>query len=329
MEENIDILVATYNGEKYLKEQLDSLINQTYKNIRILISDDCSNDKTRDILNEYKKKDKRIILYLHDKNFGNYIKNFEFLLTKVKSKYFALCDQDDVWLNDKIEKTYKKLIEDNADLAYTDLCIVDENLNVVNSSMWDYLKIRKKIKYNDWRTEYLYNCVTGCTLLARSKFIQKLLPLPKKSEYMVHDYWIALYVSLHGKITYLNESTILYRQHGNNLVGAGKKSTKFKKFDQIRNLFLKVKIEHFQDYVERSEIFINSQKILNDEALKYFKDIILKKNFNFKGYRTFHRLYKYDTFWYYIVQFSIFNLPLISRLIFNIRYTILKLLKKR
>ena len=101
-EEKIDVLIATYNGQEFLRQQLDSIINQTYKNIRILISDDCSTDNTREILKEYKQKDDRIILYFQDENLG-YIKNFEFLLQKVESEFFALCDQDDIWLEEKIE----------------------------------------------------------------------------------------------------------------------------------------------------------------------------------------------------------------------------------
>ena len=81
MEEKVDVLVATYNGEKYLREQLDSIIKQTYKNIRILISDDCSKDRTQEILQEYEKKDDRIKIFLHDKNLGSN-KNFEFLLNE-------------------------------------------------------------------------------------------------------------------------------------------------------------------------------------------------------------------------------------------------------
>lgn len=329
MEEKIDVLVATYNGEKYIREQLDSIINQTYKNIRILISDDCSKDSTPDILKEYEQKDDRIIVYTHEKNFGNYIKNFEFLLTKVESEYYALCDQDDVWLPEKIEKTFNKLKEENADLAYTDLKVVDQDLNVIYPSMWDYLKIRKKVEYDDIRTEYLYNCVTGCTLLSKSKFIKDFLPLPCKSEYMVHDYWISLYVALHGKITHLNEATILYRQHGNNLVGTGKESTKFKKFEQVRNLFLKVKIEHFEDYCQRKEAFTKEQNDFNEKCLKYFQMLKQKKHINFRGYGIYHKLYKYDTFRYYMLQFAIMNLPGFSNFIFKIRYCILKLQGKR
>ncbi len=327
--DRIDVLVATYNGEKYLREQLDSILNQTYKNINVLISDDCSTDSTPEILKEYEKKDSRVKVFFHNKNFGNYIKNFEFLLTQVKSEYYALCDQDDVWCDTKIEHSFKKMIDDGADLIYTDLKVVDENLNEIYPSMWDYLKIRKKVNYDDIRTEYLYNCATGCTLMSKSKYIKEFLPLPYKSEYMVHDYWITLYVALHGKITHLDEKTILYRQHGNNLVGTGKESTKFKKFEQVRNLFLKIKIEHFEDYVERKEVFTKEQNEFNEKCLEYYKMLKEKKYFNFRGYKIFHKLYKYDTVRYYVLQFVIMNLPSISRIMFNIRYAILKCLGKR
>ena len=110
MEENIDILLATYNGEKYIKEQIESILNQTYKNINLIISDDCSTDNTRKILTEYTQKDKRITVYFQNENQG-YIKNFEFLLKQVKNPYYMLSDQDDVWLPEKVEKSIKTLKE--------------------------------------------------------------------------------------------------------------------------------------------------------------------------------------------------------------------------
>ena len=130
MEEKIDILLATYNGEKYLKEQIDSILNQTYKNIRIIISDDCSTDKTREILQEYEKKDERISVYYQKQNLGC-VKNFDFLLQKVENKLYMLSDQDDIWLPEKIEKSVKTLEKENADLVFCDLEIVDEELKTV------------------------------------------------------------------------------------------------------------------------------------------------------------------------------------------------------
>ena len=114
MEETVDILLATYNGEKYVIEQIESILHQTYKNIRLLISDDCSTDDTRQILEQYQKKDNRIEIFFQEKNLG-YIRNFAFLLNQVKNKYYMLSDQDDVWLPEKVEKSIQFLKQNNAD----------------------------------------------------------------------------------------------------------------------------------------------------------------------------------------------------------------------
>ena len=144
MDEQIDILLATYNGEKYLEEQLDSILNQTYKNIRLVISDDNSKDNTTNILQKYAQKDNRIQLYLQPQNLG-VVKNIEFLLNKVENRFYMLSDQDDVWLPEKIEKTVEKQKETNADLVFGDLEVVDKNLNTIYESFGDYMLLNKKI----------------------------------------------------------------------------------------------------------------------------------------------------------------------------------------
>ena len=174
MKEKVDVLVATYNGEKYLREQLDSIIKQTYKNIRILISDDCSKDRTQEILQEYEKKDDRIKIFLHDRNLGSN-KNFEFLLRQVESKFYMLSDQDDVWLPEKIEKTIQKQKETGADLVFGDLEVVNEKLETIYPSFGDFMLLNRKInKYiGSYKVNYLYNVVTGCTILSTKEFIEK------------------------------------------------------------------------------------------------------------------------------------------------------------
>lgn len=330
MEEKIDVLLATYNGEKYLKEQIDSILNQTYQNINLIISDDNSKDSTKKILNEYKNKDNRIKIYLQDKNLG-YIKNFEFLLTNVESNYYMLSDQDDVWLPEKIEKSMKKLKEKNADLVFGDLEVVDEKMNTIYPSFDDFMLLNRKInKYIDsYKVNYLYNCVTGCTILSKKEFIKDILPIPNDSKYVPHDYWMALMISLKGKLAYMPEKYIKYRQHGNNQIGTDKISHKFKKLDQVRELFINVKLGVFGTYVANNEKFPTELQDLNLKALEYFKMLQKKKNFNFRNWHIFHELYKNETFNYYILNFIIMNLPFIGRGLFNIRYAILKLLKKR
>ena len=138
MEEKIDILMATYNGEKYLKEQIESILNQTYKNIRLIISDDASKDSTPQILEEYRKKDSRIEIYLNKENRG-VVKNIEFLLEKVEDEFYMLADQDDVWLPLKVEKSIETLKKQNADLVFGDLEVVDEKLETLYPSFGDFM----------------------------------------------------------------------------------------------------------------------------------------------------------------------------------------------
>lgn len=328
--EQIDILLATYNGEKYIKEQLNSILNQTYKNFRLLISDDCSKDSTRQILQEYEKKDTRIKVYYQEKNLG-YVKNFEFLLKQVQNEIYALSDQDDIWLPEKIEKTYNKLKQTHSDLVFTDLEVVNEKLETIEPSFNDFMKLTRKIqKYKQsYKMQYLYNCITGCTLMSKKKYIEKIIPIPTNSKYVIHDTWIGVIVSLYGKVEYLNEKTIKYRQHGNNQVGTEKISHKFTKLEQVRNLFIEVKEGLFTTYVENERIFKENLKQQNKEALEYFKMIKSKKYINFKGWKTFHKLYKNETFSYYIQNFAIMNLPVFVTGMFDIRNLVLKLLKKR
>ena len=330
MEEKIDILLATYNGEKYLKEQLDSILNQTYKNIRIIISDDCSKDTTPEILKEYQKKDDRIELHIQKNNLG-VVKNIEFLLRKVKSPYYMLADQDDYWLPEKAEKSLEKLKEEKADLVFGDLEVVDKNLNTMYRSFNDYMLLTRKInKYiNSYKVNYLYNCITGCTVLAKKETIEKIIPLPTNSKRVLHDHWIGLMVALNGKLAYVPEKYIRYRQHGNNEVGTEKISHGFKKLEQVRDLFIDVKLGIFETYVKNNERFPEELQKLNNEAYKYFKMIEKKKNFNFRNWKTFHKLYKTEKFMYYIENFFIMNMPLIARGMFNIRYCVLKLMGKR
>lgn len=328
--EIIDIVMPTYNGEKYLKEQIESILNQSYKNVRLIISDDCSNDSTVEILRQYEEKDKRVIVYAQEQNLG-VVRNVEFLLNKVENPYYMLADQDDVWLPEKVEKTLEKLKQENADLAFGDLEVVDENLNTIYESFGDFMLLNRKInKYiNSNRLNYLYNCVTGCTLLARKETIEKILPLPQKSKYSIHDHWIGLIASLNGKVTYISKKYIKYRQHGNNQVGTNKISHGFQKLEQVRELFIDVKLGVFGTYVENNDKFPDEMQKLNQQAFEYFKMVETKKNINLKKWGVFHQLYKTEKISYYILNFIIMNLPAIGRPLFQIRYNILKLLKKR
>ena len=325
MDEKIDILMATYNGAKYVKEQIDSILSQTYSNFRLLICDDVSNDGTYEILKEYEKKDKRVIVYRNEKNLGC-LKNFENLLTKVQSNCYMFSDQDDVWYNTKIEDTLKKMVSDNADLVFTDLEIVDDKLNTKYDSFNKKMEYRRKIlKLDDYNMVYLYNVVTGCTILSKKKYINKILPLPNNKN-MLHDHFISLVVSLSGgKISYLDKATIKYRQHDNNQVGAKKYTSTLKSFDDVRNHLIEVKLSIFKEYVNINEMFDEKTRKLNVCAFEYYNYLKSVKNISIKYVNIYFKLYKYEKLSYILLYLFVFHFPIFGK----IGFKLLKLFKKK
>ena len=313
MDEKIDILMATYNGERYLKEQIESILNQTYSNIRLLICDDLSTDNTYNILKEYEKKDKRVKVTRNENNLG-VTKNFEKLLSMVESKYYMFSDQDDVWNSDKVELSYRKLKKENADLVFTDLTVVDENLNVISKSFNRLKKIyRKIIKYDDLRMVYLYNVVTGCTIISKSSYINKIIPLPENKD-ILHDHYIPLLIlSQGGKLSYLDMPTIQYRQHPSNQVGSKRYTSSLKSFDDVRNHLINVKISIFKEYTKLTYLFNKKINSDNEEYLKYFENLKSIKNISLKNTKEYFKIYKNEKLSYKLFYYFMFHIPVIYR----------------
>jgi hypothetical protein len=140
---------------------------------------------------------------------------------------------------------------------------------------------------------------------------------------------MAVIASLYGKIAYMPEKYIKYRQHGNNQVGTNKISHGFSKFEQVRDWFIEVKLGVFGTYVQNNDRFPKNMQALNQKAYEYFNGLKEKKYFNFKGWNVFHELYKNERLMYYIENFLIMNIPIIAKGLFHIRRFILKLRRKR
>ncbi|MDE7438595.1 MAG: glycosyltransferase family 2 protein [Muribaculaceae bacterium] len=221
----VAILMSTYNGAKYLGEQLDSLIGQTFRDWNLFIRDDGSNDNTHEIIDEYAAKDSRIH-YFNDPVAHRGVKgSFLALLQGVDALYYMFCDQDDFWKPAKIARSMQAMKEgessvneDTPVLVTSDLAVVDEKLNVTADSMWRKLGVdRIAVK-----PEYL--CVApmypGCTMLFNAAAKQAAIN-GKDSGKIIHDQLIALNVSRScGRIIPIAESLILYRQHSANEIGA-------------------------------------------------------------------------------------------------------------
>ena len=217
MEEKVDILLATYKPNiTYLKEQIESILNQTHKNIKLYISDDYSNEQeVIETLETYAKKDDRIELYVQEKNLG-YIKNFEFLLTKSTAKYVAFCDQDDICYPNKIEKSLNTLIEKNVDLIYCNSKHINENDEIINLSYFKHKNMPLVKGKNNILTISRYLGL-GCSQIFTSEVRQKMLPY--KESVMAHD-WLASFIASEGKgVDYIEEPLFSYRLHTSNVFG--------------------------------------------------------------------------------------------------------------
>ena len=221
--DKIAILMATYNGEKYICQQIDSILSQTCKDWELYIHDDGSTDNTIAAVESYVEKYPDKIHLIYGKSTGGAKYNFFYMFGQVEAPYYMTCDQDDVWLEKKIELTYDKMltIEDKADiscLVYTELRVVDSELNTIADTMSEYQSLDcHKRTINQF---ILQNSVTGCTMMVNRALRDKMLHITDIDNTIMHDWWAALVAAQFGKTAFIDEPTILYRQHGDNSLGA-------------------------------------------------------------------------------------------------------------
>lgn len=200
----ISVALCTYNGEKFLQEQMDSIIAQTYKNLEIIVVDDGSADKTVDIINAYAEEDKRIKLFRNKANLG-FNKNFEKALGLATGEYIAISDQDDIWLPQKLQ-----LLLGNIKHNW----LIFSNSSYISDSKQGRLLNSFKLPAN-YKGILLRNYVTGHTSLLHRDFLNAVLPFPNGGYY---DWWMGFVASYHHKIAFLDEVLTLYRVHAASVV---------------------------------------------------------------------------------------------------------------
>jgi glycosyltransferase involved in cell wall biosynthesis len=223
----VEILLATYNAEHFLQEQLDSLVSQSVTNWRLLIRDDGSTDGTLSLLNKYQASFPDKITIITD-TLGNLgaSGNFSELLARSTAPYIMFCDQDDVWLPNKIETTLGKMTEleahygsDTPLLVHTDLMVVDDDLTLLSGSHWRY-QLSDPRRGDFLNKLLLQNVATGCTIMINRPLLDAALPIPPEA--VMHDWWLVLVAAALGHIGFVAEPTGLYRQHGTSTIGAKK-----------------------------------------------------------------------------------------------------------
>ncbi len=219
----VDILMATYNGEKYIKEQLQTILDQSCKECKLIIHDDGSTDNTVKLIKEVMERYPERIQYIEDGvRTGGAKNNFFHLLKFSTAKYIMFADQDDVWQQNKVEnalnciKKYEKQLGEIPLMGYSDLVVVDEKLQVINKSFFDMQALSGE--RNAFNNILVQNIVTGCTVIFNRELLVLCKEMPKEA--IMHDWWMALIAAGCGKLFLMKNRDILYRQHGNNTEGA-------------------------------------------------------------------------------------------------------------
>lgn len=241
----IAILLATYNSEKYLSEQIDSIINQTYKDWILYIRDDGSTDSTRVILKKYKTIiPNKIKLIEDDKGSLKSYMNFVELMRSVEADYYMFCDHDDVWLPNKLYLSLSRMINlerrnpSKPIVIHTDMKVVDRSLNIISESFWKYSKYLPN--HTSFWELVSCNTVNGCTMLFNHR--AKMACAGNEPYCLMHDVLVAQSVAaVGGIISAIKEPTVLYRQHDTNVIGAPN-TTKGYFVSRLRNVITTLKM---------------------------------------------------------------------------------------
>lgn len=327
MKDKVDILLTTYNTNiNYLKKQLDSILNQTYKNFTLIISDDCSpNEEIRTVLKEYEEKDNRIKLYFQEKNLGC-TKSFEFLLKQSTAQYISFADHDDIWYPNKIEESLKTLKEKDVDLVYCDANQIDKEGKILHNSYLNY-KNMPKVEGKSFILPFSRHIAIGCSQMITKEVKEKMLPFTENT--FAHD-WHSTYIASNLKGIYCIDKPLFgYRIHENNVFGG-------RNLKQNMKLWKKENGNTYKSYLKYRHRVITdtylagtlmckqySKKLENNQLEKEENNIIeyYKKTQNAKI--VYFPIYKYFKYLYFsqirkraIKEIMILHFPLLSYLIY-------------
>jgi glycosyltransferase involved in cell wall biosynthesis len=234
----ISVVVATYNGERFIGDQLQSILTQTYSPIEIIVVDDCSTDRTLNILKQFAAIHPNLLVIGNEENLG-YIKNFEKGLQLAKGSFVALSDQDDLWLPEKLSILHD-LIGDKP-IVYSNSTLIDENGKPIGKKLSDI----KRLATFDTGLNYLIgNSAPGHAMLIQKEVVSLAMPFPEK---IPHDYWLGFVGTLLGPVVYTDQCLVEYRQHVSNVFGVTKNPSRKKtqpttKESGLKSSWLRIKL---------------------------------------------------------------------------------------
>ena len=313
--DKIAVLMATYNGEKYIKEQMDSLLAQTYQDFVCYIHDDGSIDSTVSLIDYYTKLYPSKFFKLDGNSCGGAKLNFFYMMkrmTEYNYKYYMLSDQDDIWLPNKVEESIKRIKEVEKEcnstsvplLAYCDASVADKDLKV------KYDSFEKASGKNGYHNEINYllaeNVVAGCTCIFNRSLLElSTIPVNYKNIYM-HDWWLALIASSSGKISFIDKPLMLYRQHGDNSVGTSSRTSLDRKINRAKKTLslqifrdarcdIQLRVRQAGELI-KLPIIINKKEIVEGFAAFYEKTKLQRMKFMYQN-----KIYRNCRTWLWIV----------------------------
>jgi glycosyltransferase involved in cell wall biosynthesis len=285
--EKVSVALTTYNGASFLRQQLDSIFQQSYKSLEIVAVDDCSTDGTVEILKKYSKRFP--LRYIANKKRLGFIKNFEHAISLCGGDFIALADQDDVWKPEKLEILISQI--GDRSVACSDFSLIDDKGFLIAPSFRRDLNVPIPDFAKQFYSLVFINFVQGCTCLFRKNFKEYILPIP--IEAMSHDWWIGIVATQRNGIAYVDSPLVMYRQHRKNTLGA-KEMWKFSGklsyiFSSARKEIMKNELDRIKYYIDHGIFSNNEQRKILDVLCTHY-DSIVNSRIHF---RTFVIVFKH------------------------------------
>ena len=280
--QTLSIALCTYNGSKFLREQLQSLANQTLQPFEVVVTDDCSTDETLSIVNEFYNR-LNIKVFVNESSL-KVTKNFEKAVSLCSGDIILMCDQDDVWHQDKLEKISQYFQDNPTQLAvFSDADLVDEKGNSLSKNFWSAVRFSEPQiqQFKDGKVVELLlagNRTAGCMMAFRKELVQKIIPFPTHIPLMIHDNWITIVVAMLDSLGMIEEKLISYRQHSFQQIGTRAKEVG--KTVTLKDRFSRPRNEKLAPFLEKRDYFcllkdaLLERIDLNNHNFKHFDNVI-------------------------------------------------------